>query len=312
MARYAPAALVAALLAATALAFVYTESLKLTPSPILGTNVLPKVISPVCDCETDSVVIAFRLRQGDVLGVEMIDKGGKVVRHLVRREKHLRGPVSFVWNGRNDARAVVSEGSYRPRVELRRQHRTIVLPNPVRVDTTPPKLALTRLTPRVFSPDGDSRSDRVVAGYRVDEPAQVALYVDGDRAVLKKGRKTQGTIDWLGLEAGKPLPRGLYGVRLGAVDIAGNEGLQTRSKVVVIRYVALGRKTIETVPGSRFAVLVLSDAARVRWTLGARTGVVRPGTLSLRSPLQPGRFTLTVTANGNSARAAVFVRSAAP
>jgi hypothetical protein len=312
VARYAPAALVAALLAATALAFVYTESLKLTPSPILGTKVLPKVISPVCDCETGAAVIAFRLRVGDVLDIEMIDRGGKIVRHLVRREKHPRGPVSFVWNGRDDAGAVVAEGSYRPRVKLRRQHRTIVLPNPVRVDTTPPKVALTRLTPRVFSPDGDSRSDRVVAGYRVDEPAQVALYVDGDRAVLKKGRKTDGTIDWFGLEAGNPLPQGPYVVRLGAVDIAGNEGLRTRSKVVVIRYVALGRKTIEAAPGARFAVLVLSDAARVRWTLWTRTGVVRPGTLRLRAPLQSGRFTLTVTANGHSARAAVFVRSPAP
>jgi hypothetical protein len=39
VAKYAPAALVAALLVATALAFVYTEKLKLTLSPILGTKV---------------------------------------------------------------------------------------------------------------------------------------------------------------------------------------------------------------------------------------------------------------------------------
>ena len=38
VAKYAPAALVAALLVATALAFVYTEKLKLTLSPILGTS----------------------------------------------------------------------------------------------------------------------------------------------------------------------------------------------------------------------------------------------------------------------------------
>ena len=76
MARFAPAALVAALLAATALAFVYTESLKLTPSPILGTRVLPKVISPVCDCPTDSAVISFRLREADVLDIDLIDERG--------------------------------------------------------------------------------------------------------------------------------------------------------------------------------------------------------------------------------------------
>jgi hypothetical protein len=59
-------------------------------------------------------------------------------------------------------------------------------------------------------------------------------------------------------------------------------------------------------------VLVLTDAARIEWKLGGRTGSARPGTLRLRAPLQPGRFTLTVTANGHSARAAVIVRSPVP
>jgi hypothetical protein len=311
VARYAPAALVAALLAATALAFAYTESLKLTPSPIFGTGVT-KVFSPICDCDTDVAVIAFRLRHGDFLDVEIIDSGSAVVRHLIQHQEYRRGPVVFVWNGRDDANATVREGTYKPRVKLERQHRTIVLPNPIRVDTTAPRVTVTRLAPRVFSPDGDRRGDRVVAGYSVDEPARVSLYVDGVRAVLKKGRKAEGTIDWFGTRDGKPLPKGPYRLRLAATDIAGNEGRPTRSKAVVIRYVALGRKQIEATPGSRIAVLVLSDAARVRWRLGARTGTARPGTLRLRAPLQPGRFTLTVTANGRSARAAVLVRSTAP
>lgn len=312
MARFAPVALVAALLAATGLAFLYTESLKLTRSPIVGTRVLPKVISPVCDCTTDSAVIAFRLRNADVVDVQIIDASGNVVRNLVESEARARGQVTFVWHGKDDAGEVVREGSFRPRVKLRRQHRTIVLPNPVRIDTTPPTVMITRLAPRVFSPDGDARSDRVVARYRVDEPARVSLYVDGARTVLKKGRAVEGTIDWFGRKDGVPLPRGPYALRLGAADIAGNEGSRTREKVVVIRYVALGRERIETTPGARFAVLVLTDAARVRWKLGARTGLARPGTLKLRAPLQPGRFTLTVTANGSSARAAVVVRSTEP
>ncbi|WP_411277054.1 FlgD immunoglobulin-like domain containing protein [Gaiella sp.] len=312
MARFAPAALAAALLAATALAFLYTESLKLTPSPILGTRVLPKVISPVCNCPTDSAVIAFRLREADVVGVEIIDGDGDVVRNLALRESVPRGAVSYVWNGRTDLGTTLPEGSYRPRVRLRRQHRTIVLPNPIRVDTTPPVVRMTRLVPRVFSPDGDARRDRVVVGYRVDEPSRISLYVDGKRVVVKKGRKTEGTIDWFGRSDGEPLPQDIYTLRLGAVDVAGNEGGPTRSKPVVIRYVALGRTSVATTPGGRVAVLVLSDAARVTWKLGARTGVARPGTLRLRAPLQPGRFTLTVTANGRSARAAVLVRSPPP
>ena len=308
VARYAPAALVAALLAASALAFAYTESLKLTPSPILGTKVT-KLFSPVCDCDSDTAVIAFKLRTADRLDVDIIDGNGRVVRRLNERKVYRRGPVAVIWNGRDDANAVVAEGAYKPRVKLERQRRTIVLPNRIVVDTTPPTTAMARLAPRVFSPDGDGRSDRVVVGYRVDEPAQIALYVNGTRAVLKKGRKTEGTIDWNGKQDGKPLRQGAYRLRLKATDAAGNEGRPTREKTVVIRYVGLGRRSIVANPGGRIAVLVLSDAARVTWKLGARTGVTRPGTLRLRAPLQPGRFTLTVTANGSSARAAVFVRS---
>jgi hypothetical protein len=311
VARYAPAALVAALLTATALAFVYTEQLKLTPSPITGTSVT-KVFSPVCRCDTDVATIAFRLRTADRIDVEIVDQGGAVVRHLARGDERRRGPVTFVWNGRDDAGATASEDTYKPRVKLERQHRTIVLPNPIRVDTSPPRVTMTRLAPRVFSPDGDSRNDRVVVGYRVDEPSRVSLSVDGMRAVLKKGQKTQGTIDWYGTLAGKPLPKGVYRLRLAATDVAGNAGRPTRSKRVVIRYVALGRKQIAVAPGASFAVLVLSDASRLTWKLGARTGLTRPGTLRLHAPLRAGRFTLTVSANDHSARAAILVGSTGP
>jgi flagellar hook assembly protein FlgD len=310
VARFAPAALVAALLVATALAFAYTEQLKLTPSPILSTTVT-KVFSPVCECDTDAAVIAFRLRQADRLEIDIV-RGDVVVRRLIEGEEYRRGRVEFVWNGRDDANANVPEGTYQARVKLLRQRRTITLPNRIRVDTTPPRVSMSRLAPRVFSPDGDSRSDRVIVGYRVDEPARVELLVDGARAVLKKGRKQAGTIDWFGKQDGESLPQGTYELRLSATDVAGNVGRPSRAKSVVIRYVALGRDRLEAAPGARFSILVLSDAARIEWKLGERKGTARPGTLRLRAPFQPGRFTLTVTANGHNARAAVIVRRPGP
>ncbi len=311
MARYAPAALVAALLVATAVAFAYTEQLKLTPSPILGTQVPTKVFSPVCDCDTAAATIGFRLREADRLEVDVV-RDGDVVRHLFRGRATAGETLGIEWDGRDDAGRVVPEGTYRPRVRLERQRRTIVLPNPIRVDTTPPRVTLTRLRPRVLSPDGDGRAERVLVGYRVSEPARVSLLVDGERAVRKKGRKTEGTIDWFGRRGGEGLPPGPYRLEVEAVDLAGNVGTRTPPRTVVVRYVALGRTRIVTRVGARFAVLVLSDAARVAWKLGARTGSARPGTLRLRAPTQPGRFTLTVTANGRSVRAAVLVRRAAP
>jgi hypothetical protein len=311
VARHAPVALVAALLVATAAAFVYTEKLKLTPSPILGTRVA-KVFSPICDCETDTATISFRLRKRDRLTVDLIDQHGDSVRTLVRDTLTPRGRVTMYWNGRDDSGSVVPEGAYRPRVHLAAERRTIVMPNPIEVDVTPPVVALVSLAPRVFSPDGDGRADKVVARYRVDERANVLLYVDGEQRVRKRGQQKAGRIEWFGLLDGEPQRAGVYRVSLGARDIAGNLSRATAERAVVIRYVALGRRRIDVAAGGRFAVLVLSDAARVQWRLGARGGVARPGTLRLRAPLQPGRYTLTVNANGFDARAAVVVREPSP
>jgi hypothetical protein len=311
VARYAPVALVAALLVATAAAFAYTEKLKLTPSPILGTRV-HKVFSPVCDCKTDTAMISFRLRKRDRLTVDLIDERGDSVRTLLHDAPTPRGRVTMYWNGRDDGASVVPEGTYRPRVHLVAERRTIVMPNPIEVDVTPPVVALVSLAPRVFSPDGDGRADKVVARYRVDERASALLYVDGEQRVRKRGQQKAGRIEWFGLLDGEPESAGVYRISLGAQDPAGNLSRTTAGRTVVIRYVALGRRRIEAAAGGRFAVLVLSDAARVRWRLGARSGVVRPGTLKLVAPLRAGRYTLTVSANGFDARAAVVVREPLP
>ncbi len=309
MARYAPAALVAALLVATGLAFAYTEQLKLTRSPILSTRVPLKVFSPTCECATDRARISFVLREPDRVTVEMIDARGEPVRTLVderptRRDRRL----NLTWNGRDDAGSVVPEGRYRPEVRLAEQRRTIVLPNPIRVDTTLPVIQLVSARPRVFSPDGDRRRDRVRVAYRADGPARVSLFADGMRVGRKRGLQEEGRIDWTGRLDGEPPVPGIHVLELRAEDEAGNTSKPSRAVDVLIRYVALGRDRIETLPGARFSVLVLSDAGRVEWRLGARRGTARPGTVRLRAPLQPGRFTLVVTANGHDARAAVLVR----
>jgi hypothetical protein len=238
----------------------------------------------------------------------MIDRSGEPVRELVSRQAQAAGGVTLVWDGRDDDGVVVPEGPYRPRVRLHDERRTITLPNPIRVDVTPPRFERFSIRPRLFSPDGDGRNDKVTARYRVSERARVSLFVDGVRLVLKRGSKREGAVTWFGRINGEPVPPGPYVITLGARDLAGNTSRRTTPRSVVARYVALGRNVIETRPNARFAVLVSSDARRVRWQLGQRTGTTRPGTLRLRAPSRPGRYTLTVTANGQTARAAVFVR----
>jgi FlgD Ig-like domain len=307
--RLAPAVLVAALLVATSAAFVVTEQLKLTRNPIVGPRV-DKVFSPVCDCARDSASITFRLRKPDRVTVDLVDSGGNVVRELARRRPQGRAAISYVWDGRDAAGDVVDEGSYRPRVHLDRARRTIVMPNPIRVDLTAPRIVSFTARPLVISPDGDGRSDRARIRYRVSERAVVELYVGGTRAIRKLGTRPRGTMSWAGVAGGEPLPEGVYTLRLVARDVAGNLGPRSGSRIVRIRFLALGRDRVVVAPGARFAILALSQARTVRWRLGARAGVARPGTLKLRAPLQPGRYTLRVEANGHVRRAAVVVRGA--
>lgn len=307
VARFAPAALVAALLVATSAAFVVTEKLKLTRNPIVGPRV-DKIFSPVCDCATDTASITFRLRKPDHVTVEMIDAHGDVVRELARRRPQGRTAVSYVWDGRDSDGRVVEEGSYRPRVHLDQARRTIVMPNPIRVDVTAPRVLSFTARPLVISPDGDGRADRARITYVVSERAVVELYVDGTRAIRKLGTRPRGTMSWAGVAGGEPLPQGVYTLRLVARDVAGNLGRRSGSRTVRIRFLSLGRDRVVTTPGGRFAILALSQARRLEWSLGGRTGTARPGTLRLRAPLRPGRHTLRVEANGHVARAAVLVR----
>lgn len=312
MARIVSTVLVAALLAATAAAFALTEGLKLQPSPIRQTQLVSKVFSPVCDCDTSDASIRFRLRRADRLDVSIVDGGGAIVRALVRGQSLPAGRVAFDWDGYDNAGTVVPEGEYKFRVHLRRERKTIDLPNPISVDVTAPAIRSFVLSRDVLSPDGDRRADRVIVRYRFTEKARALLYANGRRAALTNFARDEDKLDWFGKVGGRPLPAGRYRLQLGARDPAGNVAPRTAPKPVVIRYVALGRNRIEVAAGARFAVRVSSDARRIRWRLGSRGGIARPGTLVLRAPLQRGRFTLTVTARGHSTRAAVLVGAAAP
>jgi hypothetical protein len=308
VARIASTVLVVALLAATAAAFALTQGLKLQKSPIFGTRVPLPVFSPVCGCDKDMARIVFKLRQPDRIDVSIVD-GDEVVRTIERGTSYPKGPVVIRWDGRDDAGRILPEGEYRPRIHVRGEHQTITLPNPIRIDVTPPVIQDVRVLPRVLSPDGDGRSDKVRVRYRLNEPARGALVVNGKRQGLGTlFARTEDTIIWTGKADGRPVRPGVYGLQLLAIDPAGNRSSRTPAIPVVVRYVTLGRNRIAAVTGAPFAVRVSSDAQRVRWTLGDRSGFARPGTLRLRAPLQKGQFTLTVSANGHTARAAVFVR----
>jgi hypothetical protein len=297
--------LVVALLGGTAAAFAVTQGLKIEPSPILAPRI-DKVFSPVCDCDSRLATIQFKLRKPDRVRVEIVDSGGAVVRTLVAGRKLRRGTVTYTWNGRDDQGHFVLQGVYEPRVHLTNQHRTIDLPNEMRVDTSAPSIELVSVAPRTFSPDGDSRADHVVVRYKTTEPAHGVLYVDGTRVVFTRRQLQSSSIDWNGRAAGDALRPGVHRLQLAAEDRAGNLSEPGKAFDVVLRYVTLARDTIRAKAGTKFGVRVSADA-RVHWKLLAREGGAAPGLLVLRAPKRPGRYTLTVSVGAHAARAAVIV-----
>jgi hypothetical protein len=311
VARWPQLLIVFGLLAATAAAFAVTERLKLERSPITGTKV-DRVFSPVCECARDVAVVSFVLRRRETVTVDLLDDGGESVRTLVRDRREPAGRVSYTWNGRDNADRIVAEGLYRPRVLLERNGRTIVLPNPIRVDTTAPRVRIVRVFPRVFSPDGDANRDRVTATYKIDERARAMMLIDGQRRVLAKFPSREGKLVWFGRVNGRQVRPGVYEVRLRAVDRAGNRSSRTKAVPVRVRYVELSRDRIEVAAGKRFSVRVRTDAPSYRWLFAGERGAGKRQVLVLRAPETPGTYTLYVSVGGRADRAEVIVTEAPP
>jgi hypothetical protein len=290
--------LVLGLLGGTAAAFAVTERLKLVPSPIVAPK-LTKAFSPVCDCPTDKARIRFGLRDADRLTVTVIDSDDRPVHTIVDDERFPAGPVEFAWDGG------APEGVYRARVHLADARRTIVIPNEMRLDTTPPEFRVESIAPNVFSPDGDGRGDYVRVRFRLSEPARVVLLAGGREVVRSTPRQRgAGKIEWYGRRAHE----GPISIVVVAHDLAGNRSVESQA-LVRLRFVELAPRRIVVPAGVRFGVGVSTDARRYRWRLGARTGTSSGRTLALLAPERVGRYTLNVSYGGHRDAIPVFVRA---
>lgn len=290
------------LLAGTAAAFVVTEDLKLEPDPIARPRITP-TFSPICRCEQQTAQIAFRLRREDRLTLRIADDQGRIVRTLLTKARFGRGNHRFGWDGRDERGRVVAEGSYRPRVELEKLGRTIEFPREMVVDTTPAEIFVTRVRPRVISPDGDGRADFVSIRYEVSEPAHALLLSNGrqeGRAALRRS----GTLQW----SPRGRKRGSYPLSVAALDAAGNRSRAPGTYDVRIRYVDIAAEVIRARPRAGFSVRVSTDARRYGWRLGRRRGSARVRILRLRAPATSGRYPLVVDVSGRRDTAMVVVR----
>jgi hypothetical protein len=303
--RILSTAVIVGLLAATAAAFAITERLKLTKSPITATKIVRAYVSPRAHT---SAAVAIRFRRADLVTVTIEDSHRHAVDTLAYRRRAPRGRRFFVWNGRTDAGTVAPDGTYRMEVHFANQHRTILIPNPILLESKLPAVLDAGVTPKAFSPDGDHQFDAVEIHYKLSEDAHVLVSVDGQRIIRGRSHKSKDKVSWGGKVNLKLLPPGTYVLDVGAVDLAGNRATTVKHVSVTIRYIALKAKRVVVGARGRLRIGVSTDAKRYRWKLGARSGSASGAVLKLRAPSSRGSYRLTVSEHGHDAVATVVVR----
>jgi FlgD Ig-like domain len=297
------------LLVATAAAFAITERLKLVKSPVYGT-VVSKRLSPVCGCSHAKATISVKLRRGDRLTVTILDRHRDVVRTLVDGGFVPRGAVTFTWNGSNDLGTRLPDGVYQPEIHLAQQHRTILLPNQILLDTHPPAIDEATASRTTISPDGDHRSDSVAIHYKLDTPAHALVYLGSKLLIRSRKHTVEGAVRWYGSVDSVPLEPGTYTLSVGAVDLVGNVTPPSKRRPVVIRvrYIELARDRIVLKrPGVRFGVGVDTDARKYWWKLGGAHGVASGSPLLLHAPRRRGTYTLAVGEGKYTAHAVIVI-----
>jgi hypothetical protein len=259
------------LLVLTVAAFVGTEALKLS-KPLLTLfdvrdtshrHISHLTFSPTCRCPSATAHLGVRFRSPMRVAVQVVDEDGNVVRHLVS-EKRVKA-IGLRWNGRTDAARVAPDGHYRFRLDL--PHRTVLMPNVLTLDTTPPKVKV-RVANRTFSPDGDGRRDRVFVSYSSpDQLFDVRLRVRGAGKTwtVHAGRRRTGfRLTWPTAGAGKAasLPEGQYQLQLAGRDLAGN-AFSERAGNAIVRYVTVEEPTRSVTGGD--ALDLDLDTRRIHW-----------------------------------------------
>src|SRR5262249_10284294 len=162
------------------------------------TRLILKAFSPLCDCPRDRAELKFSLRKGDVLTLDVVTPGRVEVKRLVDGVFAHPKLNSFVWNGRTNTGSLAPDGAYQVRVHLPHQHRTILLPNRLELDTLAPNVLTAAPNRTSFSPDGDGQSDTVSIDYKLSGPAHAELYFRDRRVVLTRFSRSEDSLTWPG------------------------------------------------------------------------------------------------------------------
>ncbi len=219
----------ALLVVATFAAFFVAQRLKSEPSVINSFDVV-KYFSPVCQCNRAEQKVRFELAEADDVTVDVVDdRGDRVARLGTALPAKPFNPVRVTWRGRTDEGARAPDGTYRIRIGLRRQARSVVAPFAFSLDTKAPTPAvkLPDSQPPIVAPGQPVRFRVGGAGRRAQPEMAVLRTDDGEPEVVRRfklGRgERSGTWDGLG-DDGRPVALGTYVLQAAVADRAGNVG----------------------------------------------------------------------------------------
>ena len=291
------------LVLATVAAFFVAQRMKHSKPLVYAVHVT-KFISPNKDHVSDRGKLRFRIKQKDIVTVEVVDADGRVVRVLARAQRLPAGPHRFSWNGRFLGGSPAPDGSYQVRIVMRRAGRAFVPNKSFRVDTAPPRLVVRQAAPATIAPARAGVTPVLVRyrGVPIGHRAEFLVYrVRGGQAStrpvasflgsrLKRAGEWQGTVgDFQDRSQpcvgranprgrARPAPSGDYLIVVRACDGAGNLGSapsrlpprrgDVRGKPgVTVRYLAATPASLAVRSGQIARVPVESPLGRFRFRL---------------------------------------------
>jgi hypothetical protein len=333
----------AVLVCATFGAFFAAQELKTRPPEVQDVTRQSPFFSPNRDGRFDRARISFKLKQTDDVTATVVNHDGDAVTTLVDDRRLPAGRrLRLVWDGRDGRNRVVPDGTYRIRLNLRRQGRAVLIPRNITKDTKPPQIVVDSIGPsKTLGPEllpnaaGDPAQVNFSAPGRRKEVLVYRTDVRPARAVFAKPVRLDDDArnwEWDGTVDGRRLAAGTYVVVVRARDAAGNIGTSVPEPPrtdygrpfpgrggITIRYLRAQGPSGPVTAGETVRVAVESPGARFQWRLrrvgdsaiarrgsGTRTRVVR-----FRAPGgKSGLYLFEVTTRTRRTATPVVVRAA--
>lgn len=216
-----------ALIVLSMLAVLAINRIERRGSPV-GRPTVTAVFSPNGDGVSDEALLTFDIRHGKGYGAMIVDASDHEVRNL-RRDGDAHGRVQLGWDGRDGHGNVVDEGTYRLKLRATAAGRSILVPSPIVVDVTPPRIRsmsidTSRLTSNsvlrvTLSVEGAVRTDIE----RIEEAGgPIALPIVRLRREGRRGSKHWQTHMRMSVRLPEGLPWSLGSLHVVAADAAGN------------------------------------------------------------------------------------------